>query len=154
MGETKGVAPKPVKDLDKNTKKMYYSKILRVKNKLGIDWIEKYKSETGKDVDLSGSDIETKMELLEFIYDDKDRRTAFNSDLKKLESNKTKKEPSKVEESNNEFTLILNALKSLSFDELNRIIVKANLIIEKKKEDEKKAIEAQIEELQKKLETL
>lgn len=147
-------ASKAVKELDTITKKMYFSKILKVKNDLEIDWIEKYKSETGKDVDLSGSDINTKMELLEFIYDDKDRRAAFNSDLKKLESNKSKKEPSKTEESNNEFTSILNALKSLSFDELNKIIVKANLIIDKKKEDERKAIEAQIEELQKKLETL
>lgn len=145
---------KAVKELDAKTKEMYFSKILRVKNKLGIDWIEKYKSETGKDVDLSGSDIESKMELLEFIYDDKDRRKLFNEDLKKLESSKTKKEPSKAEESNNEFTSIINSLKSLSFDELNKVVAKANLIIEKKKEDEKKAIEAQIQELQKKLETL
>lgn len=143
-----------VKDLDKNTKKMYLSKILRVKNKLGIDWIQTYKSESGKDVDLSSSDIESKMELLEFIYDDKERRKLFNEDLKKLESNKTNKESSKPEESNSDLTSILNSLKSLSSDELNRIIVKANLIIEKKKEDEKKAIEAQIQELQKKLETL
>lgn len=145
---------KAVKELDSKTKEMYLSKILRVKNKLGIDWIEKYKSETGKDVDLSGSGVDAKMELLEFVYDDVDRRKLFNEDLKKLESNKTKKEPSKAEESNNEFTSIMNSLKSLSFDELNRIIVKANLIIDKKKEDEKKAIEAQIQELQKKLETL
>lgn len=145
---------KAVKELDSKTKEMYLSKILRVKNKLGIDWIQTYKSETGKDIDLSSSDINTKMELLEFIYDDKERRKLFNEDLKKLESNKTKKESSISEESNNEFTTILNSLKSLSFDELNKVVAKANLIIDKKKEDEKKAIEAQIQELQKKLETL
>lgn len=145
---------KAVKELDSITKKMYLNKIIKVKNDLGIDWIQTYKSDTGKDVDLSGSDINTKMELLEFIYDDKERRKLFNEDLKKLESNKTNKESSKPEESNSDLTSILNSLKSLSSDELNRIIVKANLIIEKKKEDEKKAIEAQIQELQKKLETL
>lgn len=147
-------AAKAVKELDLKTKEMYYSKILRVKNKLGIDWIEKYKSETGKDVDLSSSEIESKMELLEFVYDNTVRRAIFNSDFKKLELNKSKKESSKIEESSNEFTSIMNSLKSLSFDELYKVVVKANLIIEKKKEDEKKAIEAQIQELQKKLETL
>lgn len=145
---------KPVKYLDSNTKKMYLNKILKVKNQLGIDWIEKYKLEKGKDVDLTDSDIESKMGLLEFIYDDKVIRASFNEDFKKLELNKSKKESSKIEESSNEFTSIMNSLKSLSFDELYKVVVKANLIIDKKKEDERKAIEAQIQELQKKLETL
>lgn len=142
---------KAVKELDSKTKEMYYSKILRVKNKLGIDWIEKYKSETGKDVDLSSSEIESKMELLEFVYDNTVRRAVFNSDFKKLESSKTKKEPSKAEESNSDLTSILNNLKSLSFDDLTKVVDKANKLIESKKEIKKKTIEAKIQELQKEL---
>lgn len=106
---------------------------------------------------MLASDKEKAFETFKNKLGEEEFNAAFDSyyqTIKPAKKETSKKEHSKIEELNNEFTSILNSLKSLSFDELNRIIVKANLIIDKKKEDEKKAIEAKIQELQKKLETL
>lgn len=128
-----------VKDLKEITKKMYLSKILKVKNELGIDWIQTYKSETGKDVDLSNTDIESKMELLEFIYDNDERRKLFNEDLNKLElnkTNKTKKESSKIEIiKKNVIDEIDSFVSVMTKEEIEESI---NLMTAKKKELEEK----------------
>lgn len=71
-----------VKDLSENTKATYFREILRVRNTLNIDWIQKYKDATGGNV--NESDVENKLndEILKWIFDDKTRRSDFNIDKK------------------------------------------------------------------------
>ena len=65
----------------------------------------------------------------------------------KREANKAKKEGDK-------YPIILDDIKTLSVFQLQSIVKKCNELIEAKKEGEKKNLQAQIEELQKKLESL
>lgn len=67
---------------------------------------------------------------------------------------KVKRDANKAAKLNDNIDSLLISLKLLSSQNLKKVIDKANELIELKKEDEKKAIQAKIEELQKQLEIL
>lgn len=137
-----GVKAKPIKELDSKTKKTYFASIMRLRKHAMTDYVLMYQQETGKEVDVMNYENEINDGVLEFVFENTDRRAELKSKLKELKDKNILAARKKAEESSKAEIIKKNVIDEI--DSFVSVMTKEeieesiNLMTAKKKELEEK----------------